>query len=98
MFSRELLVPGWNGVQAAGRVFRVPDQYPTIQVAVDATASGDDPIFGTTLGIASDATLIGNRFCEVATPILVEPLVTGVEEHGSRLNDCRGCERDHERD
>lgn len=50
---------------------------------------GDDPVFGTTLGVASDATLVGNRFCEVGTPILIEPLVTGVEEHGNRLNDCR---------
>ena len=50
--------------------------------------AGNDPIFGTTLGIASDATLIGNRFCEVSTPILVEPLVTGVQEHGTRLDDC----------
>jgi hypothetical protein len=50
---------------------------------------GDDPVFGTTLGIASDATLIANRFCEVSTPILREPLVTGVQELGTRLNDCR---------
>jgi hypothetical protein len=51
---------------------------------------GDDPIFGTTLGIASDASLIANRFCEVGTPIILEPLVTGVQERGTRLNDCRG--------
>ena len=50
---------------------------------------GDDPVFGTTLGIASDATLLGNRFCEVAAPMVIEPLVTGVEEHGNRLNACR---------
>jgi hypothetical protein len=52
--------------------------------------AGNDPIFGTTLGIASDATLIANRFCEVGTPIILEPLVTGVQERGTRLNDCRG--------
>jgi hypothetical protein len=51
---------------------------------------GDDPIFGTTLGIASDSSLIANRFCAVGTPIIVEPLVTGVQEHGTRFNDCRG--------
>ncbi len=50
--------------------------------------AGDDPIFGTTLGIASDATLLGNRFCEVGTPLLVEPLATGVQERGTRLDDC----------
>lgn len=52
---------------------------------------GDDPIFGTTLGIASDVTLIGNRFCEVSTPILIEPLVTGVEEQGNQFNACWNC-------
>jgi len=49
---------------------------------------GDDPVFGTTLGIASDAMLMGNRFCEVSAPIVVEPLLTGVEQQGNRLNDC----------
>lgn len=49
---------------------------------------GNDPIFGTTLGVASDTSLLANRFCEVGTPILVEPLVTGVQKRGTRLNDC----------
>ncbi len=52
--------------------------------------AGDDPVSGTSLGIASDATMIDNRFCEVGTPILIEPLVTGVQERGTWLNDCRG--------
>jgi hypothetical protein len=51
--------------------------------------AGDDPVFGTTLGIASNSTLLANRFCEVGTPLLIEPLVTGVQERGTRLNDCR---------
>jgi len=50
---------------------------------------GDDPTFGTALGTAGEATLIGNGFCQVADPIVTEPLVTGTVEHGSRLNDCQ---------
>jgi len=59
---------------------------------------GDDPVFGTTLGIASNASLIENRFCEVATPILLEPLVTGVRERGTRLDDCCQEHEEDERD
>lgn len=50
---------------------------------------GDDPDFGTTLGIARNATLIANQFCHVAMPILIEPLVTGTQEHGTQLNACQ---------
>ena len=49
---------------------------------------GDDPDFGTALGIASDATLTANQFCHVAVTILIEPLVTGTQEHGNQLNAC----------
>lgn len=60
---------------------------------------GDDPDFGTVLGIASDATLIANRFCHVAVPILIEPLVTGTQEHGNQLNACQPTPHDgHDRD
>jgi len=60
---------------------------------------GDDPDFGTVLGIASDATLIANRFCHVAVPILIEPLVTGTQEHGNQLNACQPPPHDgHDRD
>ncbi len=55
---------------------------------------GNGPVFGTTLGVGSDATLIGNGFCGVGTPIVVEPLVTGVQARGTRLNDCRGWNED----
>jgi len=37
---------------------------------------GNDPDFGTTLGIASNATLIANGFCDVDSNITVEPLAT----------------------
>src|SRR5512143_1481959 len=36
------LVLGWTSLQAVGAVLRVPAQYPTIQAAVDAAASGDE--------------------------------------------------------
>jgi hypothetical protein len=37
---------------------------------------GDDPEYGTYLGIASNATLIANGFCNVATNYVFEPLTT----------------------
>jgi hypothetical protein len=46
---------------------------------------GNDPDFGTTLGIATNTTLIGNRFCDVATPIEIEPLVTGTTDQGTLM-------------
>jgi hypothetical protein len=49
---------------------------------------GDDPDFGTTLGIASDATLIANRFCNVAAPIVVEDFVEGTVERANQLDAC----------
>jgi hypothetical protein len=36
------LVLGWTCLQAGGAVLRVPIQYPTIQAAVNAAASGDE--------------------------------------------------------
>jgi hypothetical protein len=44
---------------------------------------GNDPDFGTALGIATNATLTGNRFCEVTTPIDIEPLVSGTTNQGT---------------
>ena len=44
---------------------------------------GNDPVFGTLAGITHDAALIDNRFCTVATNVVIEPLVTGVTEQGS---------------
>jgi hypothetical protein len=49
---------------------------------------GLDPDFGTTLGIASDATLIANRFCNAAAPIVVEDFVEGTVERANKLDAC----------
>jgi hypothetical protein len=57
---------------------------------------GDDPNFGTALGIASDATLVANWFCHVEVPILIEPLVTGIQEHGNRLDACQPTPHENE--
>ena len=46
---------------------------------------GDDPDFGTALGTTTNATLIGNRFCDVTKPIDTEPLVTGTTNQGTLL-------------
>ena len=37
---------------------------------------GNDPDFGTCLGIASNAALIADGFCNVATNIIIEPPAT----------------------
>jgi hypothetical protein len=44
---------------------------------------GDDPDLGTNAGPAINATVMRNRFCDVATNVVVEPLVTGTAESGS---------------
>ena len=44
---------------------------------------GDDPVFGTSVGITHTAAVINNRFCTVASNVVIEPLVTGVTEQGS---------------
>jgi len=41
---------------------------------------GDDPYFGTYVGIAHNAQLTTNRFCDVTTKVLVEPLATETEQ------------------
>jgi hypothetical protein len=41
---------------------------------------GDDPDFGTILGIAHNAQLNTNRFCNVTTNVWVEPLATRTEQ------------------
>jgi hypothetical protein len=75
------------GVVSSGSADRIiANQFHDLTTGVFLV--GNDPIFGTTLGIASNATLLGNQFCDVVTPVLVEPLVTGVEERGTRINDC----------
>jgi hypothetical protein len=46
---------------------------------------GNDPVFGTNAGITHTAALINNRFCTVATNVVIEPLATGVTEQGSLI-------------
>lgn len=50
---------------------------------------GDDPVFSTVLGVATNCRLVANRFCQVSDPIVVEPLVTGTQERGNQLDLCR---------
>lgn len=57
---------------------------------------GDDPDFGTYLGLATNANLLGNQFCHVTEPIVSEPLVTGTQEHGNRLNACQPARHEKE--
>jgi len=40
------------------------------------------------LGVASNAKVVGNQFCEVPDPIVIEPLVTGTQEQGNQLDAC----------
>jgi hypothetical protein len=46
---------------------------------------GNDPDFGTMFGTATNPQLVGNRFCEVTTPIDIEPLVSGVSQQGTQM-------------
>ena len=36
-------------------------------------------------GTATNPQLVGNRFCEVTTPIDIEPLVSGVSQQGTQM-------------
>jgi len=49
---------------------------------------GLDPDFGPVFGIASNAKVVGNQFCEVPDPIVIEPLATGTQEQGNQLDAC----------
>src|SRR5262249_54934912 len=46
---------------------------------------GDDPSFHTAYGIATNTSLIGNRFCNVNTLIDIDPLVTGTTNQGTLM-------------
>jgi len=48
---------------------------------------GNDPDYGTLLGLAIDAQVTSNRFCQVTTPITVQPLAT-VTQTGTLTNSC----------
>lgn len=81
-----------NGIAASGDNLQiVNNDFEDLPTGI--TLFGDDPDFGTALGIATNVKLIANRFCHVGEPIVVEPLVTDVTEHGTKLcadRDCRG--------
>lgn len=65
-----LWISGEN-VQATGNLFR--------DLPVGIEVAGEDPDFGTILGIATNAMLIANRFCNVDTNITLQPLATATE-------------------
>jgi len=46
---------------------------------------GGGPEHGTFLGITTNPKVIANRFCRVDQPIVIDPLVTGVKEHASKI-------------
>ena len=48
---------------------------------------GNDPMFGTLLGAALDAQVTSNRFCNVTTPVNLQPLATATET-GTSLGPC----------
>lgn len=48
---------------------------------------GNDPDFGTLLGIAVNAQVTSNRFCGVTTPVTVQPLASATEA-GTLLGSC----------
>jgi len=46
---------------------------------------GGGPEHGTLLGITTNPKVIANRFCGVDQPIVIDPLVTGVKEHATKI-------------
>ena len=47
---------------------------------------GDDPDYPQgAIGIATNSTLINNRFCMVTNPVVVEPLATNITQQGTLL-------------
>jgi len=73
-----------NGIAASGDNIRIVNN-DFSDMPTGITLFGDDPDFGTALGITTNAKLIGNRFCEVTTPIDIEPLVTGTVQRGNHV-------------
>ncbi len=84
--------PGYGIVSTDSGDRMVDNQFTDSSIGI--ALFGEDPDFGTVLGIARDATLIANQFCHVAMPILIEPLVTGTQEHGTQLNACQTSPHD----
>lgn len=48
---------------------------------------GNDPMFGTVVGIAVNAQVTSNRFCNVTTPVNRQPLATATQQ-GTLLGSC----------
>jgi hypothetical protein len=82
-----LMVSGDNLLVAANRFSDMP---------LGVLLLGDDPDFGTYLGLATNAKLLGNQFCHVTEPIVIEPLVTVTQEHGNRPNACQRAPQERE--
>jgi hypothetical protein len=82
-----LMFSGDNVLAAANRFSGMP---------LGVLLLGDDPDFGTYLGFATNAKLLGNRFCRVTEPIISEPLVTGTQEYGNRPNACQRAPHEKE--
>lgn len=49
---------------------------------VGITLVGKDPINGTAYGLATNTRLLDNRFCNVTTNLVIQPLVTGTTNQG----------------
>jgi len=89
--SFEGTVPGYRpgGVGFSGEnVMAVANRFDNLPFGI--LLFGNDPDFGTYLGIASNAKLVANKFCGVADPIVIEPMVMGTQEHGNKLDACHG--------
>ena len=55
-------------------------------IATGIMLLGDDPLFPKGAGgIATNSTLINNRFCTVTNPVVVEPLATNITQQGTLL-------------
>jgi len=55
-------------------------------MATGITLAGDDPDFPQgAAGIATNSTLVNNRFCTVTNPVVVEPLATNITHQGTLL-------------
>jgi nitrous oxidase accessory protein NosD len=75
------------GARASGLVVSGKDVFVATNrfadVGTGVVVLGNDPDFGTMLGISTNVQLVANRFCDVTPLVLVEPLATGTTEIGS---------------
>jgi len=70
------IIPAGLGVTGNGVVI-ANNQFEKMSEGI--RLMGNDPTFGTLLGIAVDAQVASNRFCEVTTPITVQPLASATQ-------------------